>query len=230
VELGLLEDLSGARIRAELFSLLEEEPALAPLTRLDELGALAELLPDGVASADALAHVRALEASWGSVPVGAGSSPRRTVALMAAMAVGGTPHAVEKWVRWMRLGRDHGGPAIELSMRGDAVLRGLRTKRTMPDSRVHGLLHPLSPEAVAVVYAVGDDAVRERVERYLTELSRVRAGVTGADLVAMGLEPSPAFTAILVQALADRLDGRAVGREAELANLRQLASRAGLDV
>jgi tRNA nucleotidyltransferase (CCA-adding enzyme) len=228
VEMDLLEDLSGARVRAELFALLEEEPALAPLARLDELGALAALLPGGVAPADALGHVRALEASWSTLPECQGRAPRRTVALLAAMVVGGGAHAVDLWVRWLRLGRDHGTPAVEIATRGTAVLRALRGKRPLRDSRVHALLKPLAPEAIAVVRALGDELVRERVERYVREISQVRAAVTGEDLLELGADPSPGFSAILDQALADRLDGRAVGREAELVNLRRLAVNAGV--
>jgi hypothetical protein len=44
----------------------------------------------------------------------------------------------------------------------------------------------------------------------------------------MGATPSEAFSAILARALDDRLDGRAVGRRAELANLKRLAGHAGL--
>lgn len=228
VEMGLLDDVSGARIRSELFAVLEEEPALTPLSRLDELGVLAGLLPSGVSPADALSHIAVLESSWSELPVGAGRAPRRLVALLTALAAGGSVHDVDQWVRWLRLGRAHGGPALELAARGAAVTRALRSKRTVRDSRVHSLLHLLAPETVGVVWALGEPPVRKRVAHYLSVLSRVRTEVSGADLVALGAEPSPAFSAILDAALADRLDGRAVGREAELANLRRLASRTGI--
>ncbi|NTW27966.1 MAG: hypothetical protein HGA39_01165 [Coriobacteriia bacterium] len=39
------------------------------------------------------------------------------------------------------------------------------------------------------------------------------------DLTGWGATPSEAFSAILARARDDRLDGRAVGRQAELANL-----------
>jgi tRNA nucleotidyltransferase (CCA-adding enzyme) len=228
VEIGLLGDVSGARMRGELFAVLEESPALSPLTRLDELGALEALLPAGVAPHAALAAVRALEASWADTPAGAGKAPRRVVALLAAMTVEATPAAAEKWVRWLRLGRDHGGPALETAARADALARALRTKRTLRDSGLHALLRPLAPEAVAVVRALGDETARARIDRYLADLSRVKAAVSGEDLIELGAEPSHAFAGILSQALADRLDGRVVGREAELTNLKRLAARAGL--
>jgi tRNA nucleotidyltransferase (CCA-adding enzyme) len=229
VELGLLEDVSGARIRAELFAILEEDPALPPLRRLDELGALAGLLPDGVSAALALSHVDALECALREAPAATGRHADRLVALLAALAAGGTQHDVERWVRWLRLGRDHGGAAIEFGARGEAVLRALRSKRVMRDSALYGLLQPLRLETIAVARALGDETVRERVDRHLSELARIRAAVNGEDLKSLGVEPSRAFTAILNRALADRLDGRAVGRDAELANLSRLAARAGLE-
>jgi tRNA nucleotidyltransferase (CCA-adding enzyme) len=228
VEIGLLGDVSGARMRAELFAVLGEAPARTPLGRLDELGALEALVPAGVTPRAALATVEAVEASLPGMPTGAGRPPRRLVALLAAMTVGATPAAAEKWVRWLRLGRDHGGPALEIAARADALARALRTKRTLRDSGLHALLRALAPETIAVVRALGDATVRARVDRYLAELSHVKPAVSGEDLIALGIEPSHAFAGILTQALGDRLDGRALGREAELANLKRLAARAGL--
>lgn len=96
----------------------------------------------------------------------------------------------------------------------------------MRDSRLYSILDPLPDEAVVVLFALGGELAAQRVERYVTELVRVKPAVTGADLIALGYEPSEAFSAILDRALYDRLDGRAVGRDAELANLRRIAERA----
>ena len=63
---------------------------------------------------------------------------------------------------------------------------------------------------------------------YLSELSGLKPAVSGEDLIAMGAQPSEAFASVLARVLDDRLDGVAVGREQELANLRQLAIRAGI--
>jgi tRNA nucleotidyltransferase (CCA-adding enzyme) len=225
IRAGSLARVSGTRIRAELFAVLAESPALAPLARLDELGALVELLPAGVAPSKALSHVAALESSWAELPTCAGRALQRRVALLAAMAVGSSPDDAEKWVRWLRLARLYGGPVREMAERGPAVARSLVSRSALRDSALYALLHPLAPESLAVLWALGEPAVRERVGRYLTELSHVRAAVSGADLLALGAQPSPVFSAILEAALADRLDMRAVGREAELANLRRLAAR-----
>jgi hypothetical protein len=66
------------------------------------------------------------------------------------------------------------------------------------------------------------------MEHYLRDLAAVRPAVSGTDLIELGAEPSEAFSAVLARALDDRLDEKAVGRPAELANLTRLARKAGL--
>ncbi len=96
------------------------------------------------------------------------------------------------------------------------------------DSRLYTLLHGLEPETVAYVRLRGSRRVRERVDRFITRVAPVRLAVSGKDLERLGVEAGPAYSAILAQVLADRLDGIAVGREAELADLWRLARKAGL--
>ena len=80
----------------------------------------------------------------------------------------------------------------------------------------------MANEALVYLFGVSKDAAHERIGRFIRELAAVTPQVTGADLVEMGLEPGPDFSAILDRALDDRLDGIAVGREAELAHLRDI--------
>lgn len=95
----------------------------------------------------------------------------------------------------------------------------------MRASRLYQLLEAMPPEGLLYLWATGDEVVRSRVEEFVRVLAPTRPAVSGADLIALGLEPGPAFSAILAQARADRLDGRAVGRAAELQNLKRLVRR-----
>jgi hypothetical protein len=90
------------------------------------------------------------------------------------------------------------------------------------------LLSPLSVEGIVNLWARGNDAARDRIDRFVGVLAGTRMAVSGSDLITFGATPSEAFSAILARALDDRLDGRAVGRGAELANLKRIAGRAGL--
>lgn len=230
VEMGLLEDISGARVRGELFAILQEEDATSALRRLDGLGALSVLIPASARPADVLQVAQKVETTLREPPGGDGRRPRKVVAMLCALCHGATPHDVEKWGRWLRLGRDQMTACTQVANRAAAVRRSLRDGRGMRDSRLHALLTPLAPEVLLYLHVTGDDLVRKRVTRFSTVVWMVRPAVGGDDLVAMGLAPSQAFSAILARALADRLDGKVAGREAELGNLRRLATAAGFDV
>lgn len=228
VEMGLLQDVSGARIRQELFAILEEAPAAAPLRRLHELGALEGLLPDGQPPDAALADAGAVEAALADMPAGVGRPPHRVGALLVALSARALPRDAEKWAHWLRVGRENAAAPVEAATRAEALLGLVDAPGEMRDSWLHAALAGLEPETLAYVRARANERGRGRVDRFITALAPVRLEVTGDDLAALGASPSPAFSAILSQALADRLDGTAVGRDAELTNLRRLAAKAGL--
>jgi hypothetical protein len=164
-----------------------------------------------------------LSARFGAV---AAADRRRT--LFAVLATAGASRATTKWLRHLHTGRLLGQTAQEAADRGPAALRALQATRGLRDSRLYRLLHPLAAESIVVVWSRCGALGRERIERFLGELAGVRLAVSGSDLIALGATPGDAFSAILARALDDRLDGRAVGRDAEQANLRRLAVRAGL--
>jgi tRNA nucleotidyltransferase (CCA-adding enzyme) len=228
VELGVLSEVSGARIRDELYDILDESAPLAVLGRLDELGALPALAPEGVTPAQLLSGlIGCTDALVGFAPRLRWSCDARAV-FVACIANSGDRGAGVRWIRHLRIGRDVAEAALALSARGHVVARTLRDRRGMRDSRLFRLLDPLPREALVCLWGGGDVLVRERIERYALELSQLRMSVSGRDLISMGAEPGERFSAILAQARDDLLDGRATGRAAELANVRRLAARAGL--
>ena len=230
VGLGVLGEVSGTRLREELLGLLAEEDPAAGLRRLLSLDALAALVPEG--------------AELGSVPATVAGADRallvvtewcfgiraakRVTTLLVGLAMTASRREVERWVRHMHLSHEYADHAVQMADRGPAVASALKSRAAMRDSRLYRLLEPLSAEVITNLWAAGDGATRGRIERYCRELSHVKTAVDGVDLIALGATPSPSFSAILARALDDRMDGRFVGREAELANLSRLAQSAGL--
>ncbi len=226
VDMEMLSEVSGARIREELLDIIDEEHVAAILRRLEEIGAFASLVPDGVDCARVLDEFTLVDASYPVLSRFFARPPRRRVSLVVPLAASAAPVAAERWARRMRFGREYGIPATTTAERRDAVLGMLHDRRKMRDSRLYFLLQPLPEETLVYLWAVGGALERERLERYLTKLAATKPAVSGSDIAALGMPPGPGYSAILAQALADRLDGKAVGREAELANLKRLA-RAG---
>lgn len=225
VALRVLGEVSGARIREELLDIADEVRPAEVMGRLGELGALGALLPQGADEADVRDDLERTDAAIDVLASARSRPPSRRIALIVAMATAGTRAGAERWMRHFRFGREYAEIANTLASRQDAALRALHDRRGMRDSRLFHALEGLAPEALAVLWARADESGRGRIERFAAELVHVRAAVNGRDLIEWGYEPSEAFTAILARALDDRLDGRIVGRQAELANLRRIAAR-----
>jgi tRNA nucleotidyltransferase (CCA-adding enzyme) len=228
-ETGMLAEVSGARVREELLDILAEKTPGAALARLQELGALSEMLPIGTRTESVADAVRGAELALVAVGgLAQGPKPDRVRTLFGVLGGQASVRAVHKWLGHLHVGRSFTKVAEEIADRRKAVLRMLQNPKGLRDSRLYGALQPLFAETIVVLWAETNALGRERIERYLRELSGVRLVVGGADLIEMGATPGDAFSAILARALDDRLDGRAVGHEKELANLRRLAIRAGI--
>jgi tRNA nucleotidyltransferase (CCA-adding enzyme) len=228
VELDMLSEVSGARLREEILGILAEESPASALERLDRIGALAQLLPEGAVAAALPDAVRAVEQALGAVGGLFARPPKERVALVAALSAGRSRVETERWLRHFRFGSEYAEASITLAERGVRVLAQLQDRRGMRDSRLYRLLSPLCAESIVNLWARGNDGARDRIDRFVRVLAGTRMAVSGSDLIALGATPSEAFSAILARALDDRLDGRAVGRRAELANLKRIAGRAGL--
>lgn len=225
LSLGVLAEVSGARIREELIDIFDEERPGAVFERLDDLGALAPLVPDDARASDVRPLLEAVDEGVTALSHARMRAPRRRLALVAAFATMADRPACERWLRHFRFGREYAEVALSVAGRRQATLRALHDRRGMRDSRLYHALEGFSAEALAVLWAHADDGGRARVEHFATELAAVKPAVNGRDLIAMGYEPSESFTAILARALDDRLDGHVVGREAEAANLKRIATR-----
>lgn len=227
VQMGLLAEVPGTRLRQELLSLIDEPLPVLAFERLHEIGALAWVLPRGADPVRALADLRSCEVSW-QVLSGRPGAPSLTDVLVTALASMGTRRGCELWIGHLRIGRQRALAARSLASGVAAVLRLLEAEREPRASRIHDALARFPAPALYVLHARTGEKGRRRIELYIRELMQVRMAVDGRDLLAMGATPGEAFSAILARARDDRLDGRAVGRDAELRNLRRLAVKAGL--
>jgi tRNA nucleotidyltransferase (CCA-adding enzyme) len=225
VEMGMLDEVSGARIREELLDIIDEEQVAAVFERLHELGVFEQLVPAGVAARAVIEDVAACAEGYEATASMFARPPRRRTTLVAAMAARAERGAAERWCRWLRFGAEYTVPAVTTAERASVVAGRLKDRRKMRPSRIAAALDALPPETLVYVWSTGDEVVRSRVEEYVRTIAPTRLAVSGQDLIDLGLEPGPAFSAILAQARADRLDGKAVGRRAELANLKRLAKR-----
>jgi tRNA nucleotidyltransferase (CCA-adding enzyme) len=210
-EAGVFATVSGARVRDELMDLLAEEEAPAALGRVRELG-----LDRAVNPALAADQELAARAAAGSSETGADPALSALAALVSR-----SPAELEPWLDGLGLGRSERERVIAAARQGPVLARALTDR--LPSSALHALLRHEQPEAMAVALAYGAPA--EPIRRFLAELRDVTLEVTGDDLLAAGVEPSPALGLALEETLRRKLDGDVSGREQELALALELARR-----
>ncbi|HET6498465.1 MAG TPA: CBS domain-containing protein, partial [Coriobacteriia bacterium] len=173
VEMGVIDDVSGARIREEMLDIIDEDSPAAVFERLQELGALETLIPEGVPRQLVVDDLFRAERAYRALANAFVQPPRRRVALVAAVCARAGRSGAERWLRWMRFGREYAEAALALSERSQAIGRRLKDRRKMRDSRLYRLLEPVPAEALVYLWATGDELSRERIERCIGVLARV---------------------------------------------------------
>ncbi len=218
---GLLDRVSGDRIRSELALIFRERELFGIMARLEELGLLQAIHPG-------LSWDEWIEERWRAV---------REFEFPERWNLEETPdQEVLYYSIWTyRLGRERAEavcerlriPGGDMEVILGAVELGPKlaeaADRADPSELVQ-IMEPLPRAAlVAVWFACKDDeATRGAVDRYLAQWRRVKPYTDGNTLLEMGLEPGPHFARILGRLRSAWLDGEVETEEEEKALLREL--------
>jgi tRNA nucleotidyltransferase (CCA-adding enzyme) len=203
IESGAIETVSGPRVGAELRLLAREPDPVRALLGLRELGLDAAIHPGfGLNVEDVARRALALMPDDG-----------RRDRLALAVAARGVPQlelaALLDSLAFEAEDRD----AIVLAAGRAGVVASALEAASAP-SEIADAVGGSPPELVALAGALGaEPQAREWLER----LRHVRLEIDGRDLLAAGVPEGPAIGRGLRAALAAKLDGRASGREPELA-------------
>jgi tRNA nucleotidyltransferase (CCA-adding enzyme) len=214
IEMGLVGDLSSARLRDELIALLEEGDAGASVVRLAELGAGRAIHPHLAADEEAvelLERLRALNERYRT------AIPAWRLAF-ETLARRMPPDEIYDWLQRLKVQRRDAeriawavtvGPRLVERLRGD-----------MPEpAEIVALAEPYAPDAPLFALALADP---EPLHEYFQRLRDVRLEVSGADLAKLGVGESPQVGEILAELRRRKLNGQLDGRESELAAAREL--------
>ncbi len=193
-----LDAISGERLRYELECVFAEEFPEKILARAGELGALAGIHPalradDWLAERYRLARQsEAPETPPASLYLG----------LLVYRLEDSAAAALEQ-----KLNLPKAAASVLNSLRRLKSRLGELSEPGRRPSEVYDLLHGLDPAALrAAAVAVPDSAASRNIEFYLNKLRHVSPGISGRDLLKMGIPPGPCIGEVLRRRLAERLD------------------------
>jgi len=216
IEMGLVGDLSSARLRDELVALLEEGEVEHSILRLAELGADRAIHPHLAADAEGVrlfARLRELRDRYGlAVP-----SWRLGLASLARKLPSDEAYDWLERLKVRRRDADAIAAAITVGPRLVERLRGA----TDP-AEVVALADRYAPDVPLFALALRD---LPQLRAYFERLRDVRLEVSGADLAELGLEESPRVGEVLAELRRRKLNGELDGRDSELAAAKELIAR-----
>ncbi|HXG77612.1 MAG TPA: CBS domain-containing protein [Gaiellaceae bacterium] len=214
IEMGLVGDLSSARLRDELVQLLEDPGAPGAIRRLGELGADRAVHPRLRGDAEAarvFERALALRAELGvSVPAW-----RLGLALLARDL---SAEEAFDWLHRLKVRRRDVNLIVGAIAVAPRIVERLRAGDMAP-ADVVALAEPFAPDAPLLALAREElPALRE----YFTRLRAVRLEIDGGDLARLGLAESPRVGEVLAELRRRKLNGELDGRESELEAAREL--------
>ena len=214
IEMGLVGDLSSARLRDELVALLEEGDAGASILRLAELGAGTAIHPHLAADSEAVELLERLRELNELYETGI---PAWRLAL-AALARRLPPDEIYDWLRRLKVQRRDADRIAWAVTVGPRLVERLRGDTPEP-ADVVALAEPYAPDAPLYALALAD---QPPLRDYFERLRDVTLEVSGSDLARLGLGESPQVGEILAELRRRKLNGQLDGRESELAAAREL--------
>jgi tRNA nucleotidyltransferase (CCA-adding enzyme) len=217
IEMGLVGDLSSARLRDELIALLEEPHVADSIRRLAELGADRAIHPHLAADEEAirlLGRLKDLRTRHGlEVP-----DWRLGLVVLARPL---RPDELFDWLDRLKVRRSDAERIAAAVTVGPKLVERLAAGSHDP-SEVVALAEPYAPDAPLVALALADVPA---LEDYFERLRRVRLEISGSDLAELGVGESPRGGEILGELRRRKLNGQLDGRESELAAARELIAR-----
>ncbi len=212
INMGIFDNLGGARMRTELQLILESKDRLKALDLLGRLGGRLRYL-DAHLGYDVdirrllrraerlLAHYR-VENNW-------------TVYLGVLLAQLGPSQATEAMER-LQIGNQD----ISDISRGLVLAEELNSVSSeLKRSEIYELFKGQSDQslAIAACLATPGSPLRRIVKLYLEQLKPIELSVSGADLIAMGVQQGPQIGEVLKSVLAAKLNGQISGADDEIA-------------
>jgi tRNA nucleotidyltransferase (CCA-adding enzyme) len=213
IEMGLVGDLSSARLRDELESLLSEGDVEHSILRLADLGAASAIHPHLAADDEAVAllrHLIELRDRYGL------EIPAWRLGL-AALARKLPPDEVYDWLQRLNVRRRDAEQVAAAVTVGPKLVERLQGGAS--PAEVVAAAEPYAPDAPLFALALAE---LEPLHAYFDRLRDVRLEVSGADLAELGLGESPRVGEILTELRRRKLNGELDGRASELAAAKEL--------
>lgn len=220
IEMNIVSELIGIRIRDELISILSEEKPWKALRRLHELGALKKIGINRELTSEFIYYIEKVLKRCLSLEVLLGKRIEKWRLILAVILMGSSTSSVKQWCFEMKIKNKDSSVIIESIKKFENTRKSL-SEKIANNSILFKLIHNLPYELLAII-ASESRVHNNNIERYLKKLSNIRLEITGENLKNLGYRPSKEFKMVLEKLLELKLDGKLKTREDELARAKEM--------
>ncbi|MBA2643180.1 MAG: CBS domain-containing protein [Actinobacteria bacterium] len=214
IEMGLVGDLSSARLRDELIALLEDPGAAGAILRLGELGADRAIHPHLRADAEAAALFERALSLRAELSVDVPGWHFGVAALARDM----TSDEAYDWLDRLKVRRREVDRIVGAIRVAPLIVERVRAE-PLDAAQIVALADTFAPDAPLLALARAD---LPELREYFSRLRDVRLEIGGQDLARLGLSESPRVGEVLAELRRRKLNGEIDGRESELEAAREL--------
>jgi len=206
IEMDIVKELTGVRIRDELVSILDEEKPWKPLKRLYELGALRKIGLNVEINPNFIRTVKKILSCQKELQPFYGKDLKKWRLLLVLLLRDADTGNIRKWCYEMKVRKKDIDIIVEAMERWNKAKESLKNI-IKKNSILYGVVSKLSPELQAVACSWGEK-YHKNIKRYLTEVSGIKLSINGETLKGMGYKPSKKFKYVLEKLFEMKLDGK----------------------
>ncbi len=217
IEMGLVGELSSARLRDELELLLSEAAVGDAILRLAEIGLSRSVHPHLAADEETVALIDRIDEARSRFALAVPPWRLRLAALVRRLP----PEELFDWFLSLRLRRRDAERIADAVALAPKLLPQL--ERVSEPAEARRLIEPHDPDGALLALALAPEGQAAAwLRRYFEVLRDVALEITGGDLAALGLAESPRVGDVLGELLRRKVNGELDGRAAELEAAREL--------
>lgn len=213
IEMGIISQLTGVRIRDELISILDEDKPWKPLKRLYEYKALQKININVVVDKEFEKKLKKILKDYEELKKFYGESLKKWRLIFAILLSDKEYEEAIQWCKDMKVKNKDIDVIINTIIMKDEILKKI-DNANLKNSDLYFLLKNSPPELQTLLCSLGGE-VKRNIIYYIKNLKNTHLFINGKDIIRLGITNGPEIGKILNDLLILKLNGQIKDKEDE---------------
>jgi len=223
IEMDIISQLTGVRIRDELIAILEEDYPWKPLKRLYEYGALQKINISIKINREFEKKLKKIIEAYDELKKFYGENLKKWRLIFSILLSNFDKDAVLKWCKDMKVrNKDTEIILNTIEMQDDLVEKLDNNK--LSNSELYLLLKNSSFELQVLLFSSGGK-IKNHILHYIKNLKDIKLSINGEDVIKLGLRNGPEIGKLLKDILLLKFDGKIKSKEDEIAYVKNFLKK-----